>query len=98
MSSSSVLVFCITERVTCIRSVVDAIYSGVKGAQLVSVPAFSGNVWCFDCDAEINVTFKIGGQSYPIHPLDVSRKVVDANGDSACYGTVRVASPLSLVC
>lgn len=76
----------------------DAIYSGVKGAQLVNVPSLGGNVWGVDCDAEINVTFKIAGQSYPIHPLDVSREVVDNNGDSACFGTVRVASPLSLVC
>jgi hypothetical protein len=80
------------ERATCNRSVVNAIYSGVKGAQLINIPSFNGDTWIVDCDAEINVTFKIGGHSYPIHPLDVSRQEVGANGKSFCFGTVRVAS------
>ena len=74
-----------------------AIYSGAKGAHLVNISAFSGDVWVVDCDAEINLTFKIGGQSIPIHPLDVTRVEVDPNGDTFCYGTVRVASPQSSV-
>jgi len=69
------------------ESVVNAIYSGAKGAQLVNVPAFNGYVWIVDCEAEINVTFKIGGQSIPIHPLDVTRQMEGVNGDSFCYGT-----------
>ena len=86
------------ERVTRNRAVVNAIYSGAKGAQLVSVSSLGGDVWIVDCEAEINVTFKIGGQSYPIHPLDVTRQQVEGNGESFCYGTVRVASPRSFVC
>jgi hypothetical protein len=77
---------------------VNAIYSGAKGAQLVNIASLNGDVWEVDCSAEINVTFKIGGQSYPIHPLDVTRKAVDSNGDTICYGTVRVTSPQSSVC
>ena len=86
------------ERATRNRSVVNAIYSGAPGAQLVSVSSLGGDVWIVDCTAEINVTFKIGGQSYPIHPLDVTREQVADNGDSFCYGTVRVASLQSSVC
>ena len=88
------------ERTTCNRSIVNAIYSGAKGAQLVNISASAsdGQVWVVDCDAEINVTFKIAGQSIPIHPLDVTRQVEGVNGDSFCYGTVRVASPQNSVC
>jgi hypothetical protein len=77
---------------------VDAIYSGAKGAQLLNVSALGGDVYIVDCTAEINVTFKVGGQSYPVHPLDVTRETVDSNGDKICYGTVRVASLQSSVC
>ena len=85
------------ERGTCNRYVVDAIYSGAKGAQLVNDPSV-GALWVVDCDAEINVTFKIGGQSYPVHPLDVTRQVVEPTGETLCYGTVRVVSSQSFVC
>ena len=80
------------ERVTCNRYVVNAIYSRAKGAQLVPIPN-NERVWVVDCEAEINVTFKIGGQSYPVHPLDVTREQTDSNGDVFCFGTVRMASP-----
>jgi hypothetical protein len=87
------------ERATYNRYIVNAIYSGVKGAQLNSDPSFNGDVWIVDCDAEINVTFKIGGQSYPIHPLDVSRQEIGTDGKPFCFGTVRVASPqLDVLC
>jgi hypothetical protein len=71
--------------------IASAFYSGAKGAKLtnVSESAADGNVWVVDCTAEINVTFKIAGQSYPVHPLDVTRVAdeVDANGNKICYGT-----------
>ena len=74
----------------------NAIYSSAPGAQLVSEDSLGGDVWIVDCTAELNVTFKIGGQSYPIHPLDVTREQVADNGTTFCYGTVRVASPRAL--
>ena len=61
-----------------------------------NVPPY-GDVWVVDCGAEINVTFKIGGQSYPIHPLDVTREDKDSNGELFCFGTVRMASPQGTV-
>ena len=85
-------------RATSNRYVADAIYSRAKGAQLRNVPAFGGEVYIVDCTAEINVTFKIGGQSYPIHPLDVTQQDVDSNGVPFCFGTVRVASPQIPAC
>ena len=75
----------------------DAIYSGAKGAKLVNIPEFNGDTWVVDCDAELNVSFKIGGSTYPIHPLDVTRPQTDDNGNTFCYGTVRVTSPQSSV-
>jgi hypothetical protein len=80
------------KRATCDRYVVNAIYSDAKGARLISVPSSDGKVWVVDCEVEINVTFKIGGQSYLVHPLDVTREDTDSNGELFCFGTVRVAS------
>ncbi len=69
-----------------------AMYSGAKGAKLTNIQSFSGDVWVIDCDAEVNVTFLIGGQSYPIHPLDMNQQGADDSGNEICYGPVRVAS------
>ena len=81
-----------SERAICNRYIVNATYSEAKDAKYVNVPPY-GNVWVVDCGAEINMTFKIGGQSYPIHPLDVTREDKDPNGESFCFGTVRMTSP-----
>ena len=80
-------------RALCNRYVVNAIYSGAKGAKLQNIPEFNGETWVVDCDAELNVSFKIGGSTYPIHPLDVTRTDTDDNGNTFCYGTVRVTFP-----
>jgi hypothetical protein len=67
--------------------VVNAIYSGAQGAKLVNIPNFNGETWVVDCDAELNVSFKLGGVTYPIHPLDVTRTQTDDSGNTYCYGT-----------
>jgi len=66
---------------------VDAIYSGAKGAKIVSIPELNGDTWAVDCDAELNVSFKIGGQTFPIHPLDVTNQAAYDDGKPLCYGT-----------
>ena len=77
----------------------DAIYSGAKGAKLLNLEAyFGGDIWVVDCDAELNISFKIGGNTYPIHPLDVTQPKTDDNGNTFCFGTVRVTSLQTLVC
>ena len=86
------------ERALCNRYVVDAIYSGAKGAKLFNYSYEVGDIWIVDCDAELNVSFKIGGNTYPIHPLDVTRPHLDDKGNTFCYGTVRVTSLQSPVC
>jgi hypothetical protein len=42
-----------------------------------------------DCDREVNITFKIGNQSYHVHPLDATVALTDVGvtGDG-CVGTV----------
>jgi len=67
-------------------------YSGAKGAKLTNLQSFGGDVWVIDCDAEVNATFLIGGQSYPIHPLDMNQQGTDDFGNEICFGPVRVAS------
>jgi hypothetical protein len=86
------------ERALCNRYVVNAIYSGAKGAKLINITELDGDTWVVDCDAEVNVSFKIGGFTYPIHPLDVTQPTTDDYGNTYCFGTVRVTSPQSFVC
>ena len=81
------------ECVTCNRYIVDTIYSGISGAHKENLSAFDGEVWVLDCKSEVNASIKIGGQTYPIHPLDLSQKGVDDSGNEICFGTVCVASP-----
>ncbi|KAI0915843.1 hypothetical protein AcV7_007199 [Taiwanofungus camphoratus] len=69
-------------------SVAEAFYSSVPGSQLVNVAQLDGPIWQMPCDVEINVTFKFGGQSYPINPLDTSLDLnaTDDKGNKVCYG------------
>ena len=73
-------------------AVASAMYSGAKGAVLKTVAALGGDTWVIDCDAEVNVTFLIGGQSYFVHPLDTNQEGVDDEGNAICFGAVRMAS------
>lgn len=71
------------------RDMSDAIYGRVQGA------AYNEDlgVWTLPCNQLLNVTFKFGGQDYPIHPLDLVSSdfnVVDATGSPVCVGTVRL--------
>ena len=45
------------------RHVVDAIYSGAKGAKIVNITELNGDVWVVRCNAELNISFKIGGNT-----------------------------------
>ena len=68
----------------------NAIYSGVSNASLEFVEGL-GQIWLIPCDAEINITFKIGGQTYPVHPLDTNSDDALTNSDGqTCLGAVRL--------
>ena len=41
----------------------DAIYSGAKGAKIVNITELNGDVWVVRCNAELNISFKIGGNT-----------------------------------
>ncbi|KZT67267.1 acid protease [Daedalea quercina L-15889] len=69
--------------------VAQAFYQSVPGAQYVDdVASLAGPAWQIPCEYEINVTFKFGGVSYPINPLDTSLDLgaKDSSGNSICYG------------
>ncbi|KAI0267614.1 aspartic peptidase domain-containing protein [Russula aff. rugulosa BPL654] len=74
------------------ENVVNAIYSGAKGAKLVNITSLNGVVWVVDCDVELNISFKIGGITYPIHPLDVTQPLTD-DGKTICFGTFQSVIP-----
>ncbi|KAH9053739.1 acid protease [Lactarius vividus] len=68
------------------QEVSDAIYSGIPGASFQFVNGV-GQIWVLPCDAEVNLTFKIGGQAYPIHPLDTNSDDAWTNPDGhTCLG------------
>ncbi|KAF8496886.1 aspartic peptidase domain-containing protein [Russula emetica] len=74
------------------QCVSNAIYSGVPGASLESVEGL-GQIWFIPCDAEINITFKIGGQTYPVHPLDTNSDDALTNPDGQnCVGAFQPIS------
>ncbi|EGN98510.1 hypothetical protein SERLA73DRAFT_183562 [Serpula lacrymans var. lacrymans S7.3] len=79
------------------RAMSDAIYGRVQGAEWSA----SNEAWLVPCGQLINLTFNFGGQSYPIHPLDVSSSDFDvsfANGSPACLGTFQpITSAFSLI-
>jgi hypothetical protein len=64
------------------KSMVDAIYRQVPGSQFSA----KDKLWVLPCDSEINVVFKFGGVSYPVHPLDA---VISVGGplDAGCAGS-----------
>lgn len=69
------------------RAMSDAIYGRVQGAE------YNENlgVWTVPCTQLLNISFKFGGQNYPIHPLDTVSSdfnVVDSTGNPVCVGTV----------
>ena len=67
----------------------DAIYSGIPGASLQNVDGF-GVIWLIPCDAEIDIAFKIGGQTYPVHPLDTNADLLPNSDGQTCAGAVRL--------
>jgi len=69
------------------RQLSDAIYGRVPGATFGAVGRGVGETWKFPCDAEVNLTFTIGGVKYPIHPLDTSLDWSE-NGTDFCIGSV----------
>ncbi|KAG6814176.1 hypothetical protein H0H92_000852 [Tricholoma furcatifolium] len=62
-------------------AICDAIYGGISGA---SYDASLGQ-WVVPCDFEIDMALQIGGEVYPLHPLDVTPSGL-ATGD-VCVGT-----------
>ncbi|TFK43535.1 aspartic peptidase domain-containing protein [Crucibulum laeve] len=70
------------------ESICDAIYKSVPGARFDT----GLGQWIVPCDAEINMALQIGGQVFPIHPLDITPvSITDA---TTCLGSF-VPQPIS---
>ncbi|PIL22833.1 hypothetical protein GSI_15528 [Ganoderma sinense ZZ0214-1] len=69
-------------------SVAEAFYKDIPGSQLVSRSDLSGQIWQLPCDKEVNITFKFGGKSFPVHPLDanIDLNLTDSSGNHVCFG------------
>jgi hypothetical protein len=56
------------------KDTAETIYSRYQGAELSTIDTV-GQVWIVPCSQEVNITFKLAGQRYPIHPLDATLSV-----------------------
>lgn len=70
------------------KAMADAFYGRVPGATLQNFTGV-GNIYVVPCDVELNVSFKFGNVSYPIHALDtvdddLNRR--DELGNPICMG------------
>ncbi|KAG6854788.1 hypothetical protein C0991_001215 [Blastosporella zonata] len=63
------------------KAICDAIYSGISGASFDS----SLGQWIVPCEYEIDMALQIGGQVFPVHPLDVTPSGLSSNG--VCVGS-----------
>ncbi|KAJ6483758.1 aspartic peptidase domain-containing protein [Mycena vitilis] len=55
------------------QTLLDGIFSRIPGSVLRVVEALAADpVWTIPCNTTTIVSFQIGGESYPIHPLDLS--------------------------
>lgn len=63
-------------------SVVEALYRDLPGATFDD----ESNVWMLPCDTEINAALQIGGQVFPMHPLDLLIPRT-SNNNKDCMGT-----------
>jgi hypothetical protein len=68
----------------------DAIYSRIPGSSFQTISRGIGQVWTVPCNAEINITFIIGGVSFPINPQDTSL-AWNNGGQLICIGAVSVS-------
>ncbi|KAI0078707.1 acid protease [Panus rudis PR-1116 ss-1] len=63
---------------------VDFIYGSIPGA----VKNETSGIWTVPCDCTTKLEFFFGGQSYLVHPLDIS-VVKNVNGQAVCQSTFR---------
>ncbi|GBE83097.1 hypothetical protein SCP_0501440 [Sparassis crispa] len=79
------------------RAMSDMIYGRVQGAEYNE----NAGVWTIPCEQMLNISFKFGGQDYPVHPLDTSSSdfdMVNSLGQPVCVGTFQpITSAFSLL-
>lgn len=63
---------------------VNAIYSSIEGAYFDQ----SSGLWITPCNQSTTLEFQMGGQSYPVHPLDITIPQ-SINGSTVCVNTFR---------
>ncbi|KAI0261787.1 aspartic peptidase domain-containing protein [Gloeopeniophorella convolvens] len=75
------------------QAISDAMYSGIAGASFQYVQGL-GSIWIIPCRAEVNLSIAIGGQAYPVHPLDTNSDdaATDGDGNKVCVGTFQPIS------
>ncbi|KAH9947685.1 aspartic peptidase domain-containing protein [Amylocystis lapponica] len=62
---------------------VDAMYANIPGAN------FSDDLQSYylPCDSKINISMLIGGNEYPMNPIDAITVSTDVDNNTVCYGT-----------
>ncbi|KIJ48660.1 hypothetical protein M422DRAFT_28375 [Sphaerobolus stellatus SS14] len=70
--------------------IIDAIYSDIPGARY----DLDQTGWVLPCKEEVNLTFIVGGQNYPVHPFDTVMNIPDLGlGPGLCLGAFQNNTP-----
>lgn len=72
------------------REIATAIYSEFKGAEYRNIQGL-GEAWTLPCTTEVNITLRLGGQNYSVHPLDANLDVgltIGGKNGTTCVGSV----------
>ncbi|KAJ7648195.1 aspartic peptidase domain-containing protein [Mycena polygramma] len=64
------------------KQLLDAIYSRIPGASLIN--DHGQTVWSIPCNTTTSASVLIGGQRFPIHPLDLSDVITDDRSTPIC--------------
>ncbi|KIK01896.1 hypothetical protein K443DRAFT_678040 [Laccaria amethystina LaAM-08-1] len=79
------------------RDISDAIYGRVNGAYYDT----QNEWWLVPCGQYLNVSFNFGGNSYPVHPLDLvddNFSQIDSTGKKVCIGAFQpITSAFSIL-
>jgi hypothetical protein len=81
------------------KSFADAYYSSFPGAEYGNVAGI-GDTWILPCASEVNISYKFGGITFPVHPLDATLEpqtlglegVQNSQGEDCCIGAFQPVS------
>ncbi|KAJ6581931.1 aspartic peptidase domain-containing protein [Mycena capillaripes] len=66
-----------TPTTTMPKQLLDAVFSQIPGSVFGLIDAVGAQLWTVPCNTTTIVSVQIGGQTFPVHPLDLSAVILD---------------------